>query len=389
MPTFSDEAMSHAENVLQKVHDEWMQRSGVTAVDLGFKWSHGKMTDRLAIRVHVNKKRPLSEIDEAERFPEEVDGVPVDVIEATYGLQAASPISQLEAAKDNRNQRFEQIPFGVSIGSPHITAGTLGAKVFDAETGAAMILSNWHVLAGIPTATSGLPIWQPGPADGGRSDANTIAHLGRFVLGPHDAAVAFISDDRPILDETIEGEMIEDVVAPRLGMRLWKSGRTTGRTEGFIDGVRMTVTMNYGAAGARLMRDVVHIVPVPGAPPTEISAGGDSGSVWVDRESGKAVGLHFAGEISNNPEHALANEIISVIEQLDVKFPNQVVPVPPPVSEPEPPAEPSPAPQPDPTPAPDPDPDPVIPAPDPPPPTDTPKLSIWQRLWRWLRGLFR
>ncbi|MCA9921568.1 MAG: hypothetical protein KC421_04305, partial [Anaerolineales bacterium] len=136
MVSFSQDAMNQAQSVLQKVQKEWLQRPGVTAVDLGFKWKDGQMTDQLAIRVHVNKKRPLPEIAEADRFPDEVEGISIDVIEATYGIHAASPADvQLEFAKDGRHQRFDDIPLGVSIGSPYSTAGTLGAKVLDEETG--------------------------------------------------------------------------------------------------------------------------------------------------------------------------------------------------------------------------------------------------------------
>ena len=106
-------------------------------------------------------------------------------------------------------------------------------------------------------------------------------------------------------------------------MRVWKSGRSTGYTEGIIDGIKMKVSLPYGDLGIKQLDRVFHIVPRPGAGDVEISRGGDSGAVWVDAESGKAVGLHFAGESANLPEHALANEIISVAESLNVRFPNQ------------------------------------------------------------------
>lgn len=349
------------------------------------------MTNRLAIRVHVKQKRPLSELTDTERFPEEVAGIPVDVIEAEYGLQTASGNElaesgpQLEAAKDGRGQRFDDIPLGVSVGSRFVTAGTLGAKVFDAQTLAPMILSNWHVLAGSPSATVGEPIRQPGVLDGGSAN-DAFATLTRFVLGPYDAAVATLTDARPVQTTTLEGEPVEDVTAPGLGMMVWKSGRTTGRTEGFIDGIKMTASINYGAAGVKLLRDVVRIVPRPGAGNIEVSLGGDSGSVWLDENSGKAIGLHFAGEVGDAPEHALANEMSLVAEHLGVLFPALV-----PDSEPDP--EPI-VPDPDPvTPTPPPEPTPVIPTEPPqdpdPDPSPPPPLSFWEKIWQFLRNLFR
>jgi hypothetical protein len=342
MSTFSQEEMDQAVAVLNKVRDAWLQRDGVTAVDLGFKWSQGEMTQQLSIRVHVSQKRDQAELDESQLFPKEVEGIPVDVIEATYGVQTMSEAGelgeevQLEAAKDGRDQRFQNnIPLGVSVGNPRVTAGTLGAKVFDAQTKEPMIISNWHVLVGDPAAVDGESIWQPGRLDGGKK-GDEFATLTRSVLGPYDAAVARLTGERMVQTDTLEGDHIEDVATPLLGMLVWKSGRTTGRTEGFIDGVKMTVSINYQSAGPQILHDVVHIVPRPGAGVGEISMGGDSGSIWVDEASGNAVGLHFAGEVGAAPEHALANEIIPVIQQLDVLFPAQLIPTEPPPVEPPP-----------------------------------------------------
>jgi hypothetical protein len=119
MPAFSAAEMVHAEEVLEKVRAEWLQRPGVTAIDLGFEWSQGVMTGRLAIRVHVAQKKPIAELSDEELFPQEVEGVPVDVLEATYGIQSVPEGEfQVEAAADGRGQRFENIPLGVSVGSP-------------------------------------------------------------------------------------------------------------------------------------------------------------------------------------------------------------------------------------------------------------------------------
>ncbi|HUM71473.1 MAG TPA: hypothetical protein PLK31_21805, partial [Chloroflexota bacterium] len=161
------EEMAKAQAVLEKVQVDWLAQEGVTAVDLGFEWSHGAMTGRLAIRVHVARKKPPTELSEDELFPKEIEGIPVDVIEATYGIQIMlEGDAQLEAAVDGRDQRFTEIPLGVSIGCPNVTAGTLGAKVYDAATQEAHILSNWHVLVGLPTAPPNEAIWQPGRLDG-------------------------------------------------------------------------------------------------------------------------------------------------------------------------------------------------------------------------------
>jgi endonuclease G len=316
------EVLARAEKVLELVRDEWLRRPGVTAVDLGFKWSKGEMTDVVSLRVHVARKRDTADLSEAELFPREIDGVPIDVIAASYAPQTLLDV-QPETAVDGRGERFKVVPIGVSVGCRFTTAGTLGAKVIDQDSGEEMILSNWHVLAGSRNVQSGLPIWQPGQLDGRSEDANVVAELTRWILGPYDAAVARLNGRRKVTSKTLEGTSLLDVTSPRLGMMVWKSGRTTGLTEGIVDGIKMKVPLTYPTEGTHLLEQVFRIVPRPGVGDVEISSSGDSGSVWVDEASGKAVGLHFAGEASRHPEHALAHNIDVVLETLRVRLPGQ------------------------------------------------------------------
>jgi endonuclease G len=315
----SPEELEKAERALESVRKEWLQKPGVTAVDLGFKWKGGHMTTAIALRVHVVRKKLKIELNETELFPEEINGFPVDVIEATYAAQTNAN-AKPEMAVEGRGKRFDEIPLGVSVGSRYATAGTLGAKVIDQATGSEMILSNWHVLAGRRNVEPGLPIWQPGWIDGGTRVENTIAELSRWVLGPYDAAVARLNGARKVKAETVEGRPINNITKPKLGMKVWKSGRSTGLTEGFVDGVRMTVPILYPGVGTRFLQGVFRIIPRPGSIRVEMSIGGDSGSVWVDEESGDAIGLHFAGETGNSPEHALAHDINLVLSHLKVKI---------------------------------------------------------------------
>jgi hypothetical protein len=314
--------LARAERVLDLVRDEWLRRPGVTAVDLGFKWSGGEMTDVVSLRVHVANKRDAADLSEAELFPREIDGVPIDVIAASYAPQMLLDIRP-ETAVEGRGERFKVVPIGVSVGCRFTTAGTLGAKVIDQESGREMILSNWHVLAGNRNAQPGLPIWQPGQLDGRPDENSVIAELTRWMLGPFDAAVANLNGERKVTTKTLEGSSLLDATSPRLGMMVWKSGRTTGLTQGIVDGIKMQVPLTYPHQGTHLLDQVFRIVPRPGVGDVEISSSGDSGSVWVDEMSGKAVGLHFAGEASRHPEHALAHNIDAVLEALRVRLPGQ------------------------------------------------------------------
>ena len=85
------------------------------------------------------------------------------------------------------------------------------------------------------------------------------------------------------------------------------------------------------------MRAQSHVYGSPDAPAVrgEISEGGDSGSLWMVDSADDAdvvLGLHFAGETDPRPEaeHALACNIKSVLEKLDIRLQSHV-PAPPPV----------------------------------------------------------
>ena len=153
-----DEAIA----LLNKQRREWLRRPGVTAVDVGFKISGEKLTDTLALRVHVEQKKPLSELKEHEIFnvsqaevttkkkAKKVGAFPVDVIEAIYVpsdpvvVDPENVVAVNEAI--NRTSVVTPLIGGISCGNARVTAGTLACIVFSLADGSPHILSNWHVL---------------------------------------------------------------------------------------------------------------------------------------------------------------------------------------------------------------------------------------------------
>jgi hypothetical protein len=61
---------------------ELMQKPGVVGVAIGYKLIKGKKTDKLCIICYVVKKKRIGELEEHDIIPEEIEGVPVDVIES-------------------------------------------------------------------------------------------------------------------------------------------------------------------------------------------------------------------------------------------------------------------------------------------------------------------
>jgi endonuclease G, mitochondrial len=324
-----------------------LRMPGVTAVDLGYKVVDGFFTDDLALRVHVDRKLPEKAFEDrpydyipkhgTSRSPEkgyfELRGydVPMDIIEAAYKpLQVAEPprprtLRQTPHQKANRRRRLDPLVGGISIGSPQTPAGTLGALVWDNIDGSVCILSNWHVLSGDPQAEAGNPCFQPGRFDQGRS-TDVVAHLKRWSFDNQtDAAIAELNGSRHYCAGEIVSmfQQISDVADPYLGMIVLKSGRSTGFTWGFVDGLYFSSIIKYTNGIVQVFEDQIHIAPV--YPNTQISQPGDSGSVWVTPSNGegyKAVGLHFAGDLPHSAfgEYALANPMRIVVDRLEFSF---------------------------------------------------------------------
>jgi endonuclease G len=329
-----------------------LRMPGVTAVDIGYKIVDDVFTDTLAVRLHVERKlpddlklvttvykiRPCDFVPKHDA-PEETkkkcfklkhyDYVPTDVIEADYKpMQSAEPpkprmMMQEPRSSDriNRRRRIDPLVGGISIGSAQTPVGTLGALVWDNTDGSVCILSNWHVLAGDLGAEAGAPCFQPGRFDQGRS-SDVVALLKRWRFDRYtDAALAELTGSRHYcageiisLDRPISG-----VADPYLGMPVYKFGRSTGATWGFIDGLYFSSAIEYSDGIVQVFENQIHIAPPK--PDEPISDPGDSGSVWVS-EKNEAVGLHFAGDLPHSAfgEYALANPMKLVMKALNFSF---------------------------------------------------------------------
>jgi hypothetical protein len=287
----------------------------VYGVDYGLAYEGGKRTNRPSIRFHMNRKRRLSQLPTDQRLPKTIDGIEVDVLEIGYSPHAGSPRAP---------QRLLQP--GLSIGNlRQQTTGTLGAIVRDLTTEKLSILSNWHVLCGSSEAAVGDDICQPGPMDLGSNPAKKIAKLERWLRLSEqiDAALGHLVSGIKF-DEQLFGTAITPAAttAPALKMPVVKSSAVSGVTRhALVDGIYGNYLIDY-----RDFKDApqwmagFRVVPDGAAPATALSLKGDSGSLWVERSTGQAVGLHFAGEDDRSPlnDYSLAHAIEDVFVRLNV-----------------------------------------------------------------------
>ena len=149
-----------------------------------------------------------------------------------------------------------------------------------------------------------------------------------------DAAVATLNGARGHTRDILGLGTISGIDTATLGMLVVKSGRTTGITRGVVDGVSMSVSINYGDPGVVAFTNQIRIVPRAPWPAVdyEVSMGGDSGSVWLNEANNRAIGLHFAGETDPMPasENAICSPIGPIATELNFSFLPVLCPIDPP-----------------------------------------------------------
>lgn len=327
---------SRIRKILAKERYKLLKKKGVVAVSMGYKVLDGVKSTYPCLTVSVEKKLSLSEIKKKDLVPSWYDNgyVVTDVVET--GIIRAM-----------HTQRHRPAPGGVSIGEETITAGTLGCLV--THKGGIYILSNNHVLACSNEAEIGANILQPGSHDGGVYPADHIANLSAYVpiqmsglpsecpvgnaarwclnglarlLGSRtrfqvvriqgginlvDAAIALPFMPEVVSSEIMEIGKIKGIKNAALGMKIKKSGRTTGLTHGEIEQVNVTCRVQYDEGRIATFEDQVMA--------GKMCAGGDSGSV-VLTDDDCLMGLLFAGSENS----MIANRIQNVFSLLDLEY---------------------------------------------------------------------
>ena len=328
-------------SIVRSQAQHFLKQANITSVGVGYKITNGKTTDDLSVQFTVGSKVAPERLESAGISPlpshftlKNGKTVPVDIIERSYEVHyeiVSDPEAETlsEAVSDTRTYRSRQDPLmpGISISHVDGTAGTIGAIVYDNDSGKPCVLSNWHVLQGSSGQIND-PIVQPGPYDDSSIDDNIMGSLLRSHLGvAGDCALASITD-RGFKEEIFALQTTPKRVARvNIGDKVVKSGRTTGVTYGLVKRVEVTFKINYRGMGEQLIGGF-EIRPNPKKLPEdgEISKGGDSGSLWLidngDAATDIAAGLHFAGETDQSPEaeHAIACNIDTVLKKLNISF---------------------------------------------------------------------
>ena len=290
-------------------------QDNLVGVGIARKIRDGRRTSELCVCFYVERKVPREELAAPDILPDQIEGLPTDVIETGRFHALAGPlIERLRPAKPGCS-----ISRGLSGEADDPTSGTFGALV---EAGGKLfILSNNHVLANRNALSEGMPILQPGSSDSGSAETDQIARLSRIeplkveterhrrlrnCRGPQGGTC---KSDPHACRKAGSGEPLKG----RTEMAVEKTGRKTRFTSGMITDVKAEVMIDYADLGEISFKDQIFIVGHDGA---AFSGPGDSGSLIVKSQSKRPVGLICAG----SGRRSVANHIEDVLAALNVKI---------------------------------------------------------------------
>ncbi|SIR46634.1 hypothetical protein SAMN05421858_2351 [Haladaptatus litoreus] len=326
----------------EDLREELESKQNVVALGIGPKRTDDGKTGEEAIIVFVKEKLPKEELSDDDLVPstvtvqvedeEEEQEVKTDVIESgelyaqfqptqTGGQQSPTQMGQSQMrqqgqmgrqgqqstrevggegqaalrAAQTRRDRWRPAPAGVSIGHPEITAGTLGSPPLLTQDDETVFLTNAHVAAP-PGVKRGDSVLQPGRADNGQNPEDQVgtvlewSELSKDNRNESDSALVRI-DDELVKTDILGLPDLKGWANARYDEPHFKSGRTTGVTNGELLARNVTANVNYGPEyGGVLAFEGLDVF-------TAMSAGGDSGSlIGRQKQDGfYASDLLFAG----------------------------------------------------------------------------------------------
>lgn len=198
----------------------------------------------------------------------------------------------------NHKEAFRPLRAGVHVkGRANARAGTIGLFALDAA-GARYLVTCRHVLEGPGGLVDGDDVLQ------GAGTSDVVAR----ASAAHASAGLDVAAARLIVQAACEPAAAgigpwSAPAAPVVGQRVVKAGYATGVTEGVVDDV----------SGSD-----VRIVPPPGFPATyRLTATGDSGALWLDRDTRAAVALHRRGDAGSA---SLAVDVRAALAALSLRL---------------------------------------------------------------------
>lgn len=307
-------------------------RQNVHAIGVGHKMVNGSPAPGtgLVVRIHVVQKIAPSLLPPRDRIPEQIDGIPTDIIESApaFAIGKASAAAPLAAPACTGRRREAQRPLigGISTAHQDVTAGTLGyfcrSLRHGDDPGMIYILSNNHVLANVNMGAPADRIYQPGPADGGDVTSH-VANLVRYKSidlsgAPNkvDCAIASLVPGIQWRPEICSVGTVNGIGTATVGMAVCKHGRTSGFTRGSVTDINYDALIGMDHSNPSVVALFQDQLRIESPNTTAFGLGGDSGSLVLEEAKNRAVGLYFAGPPSG--QYGVANQVSDVLNELEI-----------------------------------------------------------------------
>ncbi len=294
------------EALIESVGPRLLALPGVVTLGVGFKISNDQMSEDIVLRVGVEHKRPVTELQPDEVIPDQIDGIPTDVFESRPGVSTSADTS-----------RYRPLVGGIQINNGAGGTGTLGCFA-KRNTGNDWVgLSNRHVMYAGYEFDATIEIAQPGFSC---CCCCRSGKIGTVLLGvgatggPADAAICSLEADIEHHQEVMDIGGITGTATAIVGDKVRKRGRTTHLTTGVISMMGISFISDTGTFTNTM-------IITPDAAHPRFCDFGDSGSVVIN-EGNAVVGLIFAK--SSNDKDAGAHPIAAVESALDITIAAQL-----------------------------------------------------------------
>jgi hypothetical protein len=298
--------LAKARRVLKKVRPKWRRRVGVVDVGVGLKLVDGGATEAVAIHVYVSAKVEPAALRPNQRFPKEVGGVLVDVIQATGRRSQGAAIQSGQHVVANDPTSIDFGTIGLVLRRQNdptnwfLTCGHL------APPAVAMFLHESSGGVGVPTI--------------GSVPRNTATRINRRLNPRHDWAAIRSAVDPGLVRGGFQGAPRPyQVESAQIGDPVFRVSGTGQKVVGLVTGLEVPIDIGGDDNVA-----MIQVAAPLGQPP--FSNPGDSGAMLL-RDAGAGtdlIGVIFA--IFYGPGNAnlasAAGGLDEIDDELQIDFAN-------------------------------------------------------------------
>jgi hypothetical protein len=298
--------------LLAQAAEELKKYPGVTSVEIGIKETGRQLTQELAFRVYVQKKKPAAQLSPGEKIPDEILGVKTDVIEYDVPVLTSD------------DSKYRPLKGGIQIGNDAGAGlGTLGCIARLNSDNALVVLSNQHVMMSGKQPSDSSEIGQPTYVDCCCCSCDEIgAVVAKQLDGTVDCAIAKIKSGITATNTVrlLSGDVFGSNNAVVGTSIVTKIGRTSDKTTGTIVSITHGTPANT-TEGTPARTSQILIKPEAGV--TLFQDHGDSGAVLLNSDN-EVVGLMWGAYLSPSNAlygHGIACPIANVLSALNITIP--------------------------------------------------------------------